>query len=64
MPLSPGEQLGHYKVVSMLGKGAIGEVYLGTDTRLGWPAAIKVSAREFNQRKKMVAGCDLDLLLY
>src|SRR5690242_11280786 len=50
MPLSPGEQLGHYKIVSMIGKGGMGEVYLGIDTRLGRPVAIKVSAREFNDR--------------
>jgi eukaryotic-like serine/threonine-protein kinase len=50
MALSPGEQLGHYKIVSMIGKGGMGEVYLGTDTRLGRPVAIKVSAREFNDR--------------
>jgi eukaryotic-like serine/threonine-protein kinase len=50
MPLYPGEQLGHYKVVSMLGRGGMGEVYLGTDTRLGRPVAIKVSSREFTDR--------------
>src|SRR5579863_5916288 len=50
MPLSPGEQLGHYKILSMIGKGGMGEVYLGTDTRLGRAVAIKVSAREFNDR--------------
>ncbi len=50
MSLSPGEQLGHYKIVSMIGKGGMGEVYLGTDTRLGRSVAIKVSSREFNDR--------------
>src|SRR4051794_17674907 len=50
MPLSAGEQLGHYKIVSMIGKGGMGEVYLGTDTRLGRPVAIKVSSREFSDR--------------
>src|SRR5678816_1664956 len=50
MALTPGEQLGHYKIVSMIGKGGMGEVYLGTDTRLGRPVAIKVSSREFNDR--------------
>ena len=50
MPLSPGEQLGHYKILSMIGKGGMGEVYLGTDTRLDRPVAIKVSSREFNDR--------------
>ena len=50
MALSPGEQLGNYKVLSMVGKGGMGEVYLGTDTRLGRPVAIKVSSREFIER--------------
>src|SRR5437868_14707957 len=50
MPLSAGEQLGHYKIVSMIGKGGIGEVYFATETRLGRSVAIKVSAREFNDR--------------
>jgi len=50
MELSPGEQLGHYKILSMIGKGGMGEVYLGTDTRLDRPVAIKVSSREFNDR--------------
>jgi serine/threonine protein kinase len=35
MPLPSGEQLGHYKILSMIGKGGMGEVYLGIDTRLG-----------------------------
>src|SRR5712671_4494934 len=50
MPLSSGEQLGHYKIQSMIGKGGMGEVYLATDTRLGRSVAIKVSAREFSDR--------------
>jgi Tol biopolymer transport system component len=50
MPLSSGEQLGHYKILSMIGKGGMGEVYLSTDTRLGRSVAIKVSSREFNDR--------------
>ena len=50
MPLSSGEQLGHYKILSMIGKGGMGEVYLGTDTRLDRSVAIKVSSREFNDR--------------
>jgi len=50
MSLSSGDQLGHYKILSMIGKGGMGEVYLGTDTRLGRSVAIKVSSREFNDR--------------
>src|SRR5678809_867612 len=50
MPLSSGEQLGHYKILSMIGKGGMGEVYLATDMRLDRSVAIKVSSREFNDR--------------
>src|SRR5689334_4743221 len=50
MPLSAGTRLGPYEILGLLGKGGMGEVYLGTDTRLGRSVAIKVSSREFNDR--------------
>ena len=34
MPLSPGEKLGPYEIVSAIGAGGIGEVYEASDTRL------------------------------
>jgi eukaryotic-like serine/threonine-protein kinase len=48
--LKPGDTLGPYRVDSLLGKGGMGEVYRGADTRLNRPVAIKVSAREFTDR--------------
>src|SRR6202165_4339828 len=48
--LKPGDALGPYRIDALIGKGGMGEVYLGTDTRLGRPVAIKVSSREFNDR--------------
>ena len=48
--LKPGDALGPYRVDALIGKGGMGEVYRGTDTRLGRPVAIKVSAREFSDR--------------
>ena len=48
--LKPGDALGPYRVDALLGKGGMGEVYRGTDTRLGRAVAIKVSAREFSDR--------------
>jgi serine/threonine protein kinase len=37
-----GRTLGHYEIIELLGAGAMGEVYLGEDTRLGRKVAIKV----------------------
>src|ERR1700691_2830006 len=48
--LKPGDALGPYRVDALIGKGGMGEVYRGTDTRLGRAVAIKVSAREFTDR--------------
>src|SRR5262245_42038122 len=50
MPLSAGERVGPYQVVSLLGNGGMGEVYKAHDTRLGRDVAIKVSTIAFNER--------------
>src|SRR6266581_581275 len=50
MSLSTGDKLGHYEVLSPLGKGGMGEVYRGRDTRLGRDVAIKVSGERFTDR--------------
>ena len=42
MPLSSGDQLGHYKILSMIGKGGMGEVYRAFDPKLERDVAIKV----------------------
>ncbi|MCX6602321.1 MAG: serine/threonine-protein kinase [Acidobacteria bacterium] len=42
MPLSAGDKLGPYEVVSLLGKGGMGEVYRARDAKLNREVAIKV----------------------
>ncbi len=42
MPLSVGDKLGHYTVLSLLGVGGMGEVYRAKDSKLDRQVAIKV----------------------
>ncbi len=42
MELAPGSRLGPFEIVSLRGRGGMGEVYRARDTRLGREVAIKV----------------------
>ena len=46
MSYSPGDRIGPYEIISILGKGGMGEVYLAKDPRLQRHVAIKVLPRE------------------
>lgn len=47
--LQVGQQLKHYQVVAMLGKGGMGEVYLAEDQQLRRQVAIKLLPTQFTQ---------------
>lgn len=48
--VTPGSQLGPYRIEAPLGHGGMGEVFRATDTRLGRTVAIKVCKEEFSGR--------------
>ena len=46
MELTPGQQLGHYRIEGKIGQGGMGAVYRATDTRLDREVAVKVLPAE------------------
>jgi Tol biopolymer transport system component len=48
--ITPGTQLGPYKIEGSLGAGGMGEVFRALDTRLGRSVAIKITDKQFIAR--------------
>ena len=49
-----GQKVSHYQVLSLLGVGGMGEVYLAEDTQLGRQVALKVLAPELRDQKEQL----------
>ena len=50
MPFAPGDKLGPFEILSLIGQGGMGEVYKAHDTRLRRDVAVKVSLDQFSER--------------
>lgn len=48
--MQPGDRLGPYEIVALLGQGGMGAVYSARDTRLGRSVAIKLTSERFSDR--------------
>ncbi len=46
-----GSSIGHYRIISKIGAGGMGEVFLAQDTKLDRKVAIKILPREFAEDK-------------
>ena len=53
--IPPTKLFSHYQIISLLGKGGMGEVYLASDTRLGRKTALKILPEKYTSEADLVA---------
>ncbi|MDX6497459.1 MAG: eukaryotic-like serine/threonine-protein kinase [Blastocatellia bacterium] len=71
MTINPGTRLSHYSIVSKIGAGGMGEVYLAQETKLDRKVALKIlpadlaanqdRMRQFVQEAKAAAALNPEL---
>ncbi|HEY9500754.1 MAG TPA: protein kinase, partial [Pyrinomonadaceae bacterium] len=54
VPLTPGTMLKRYRILNLLGKGGMGEVYLAEDTELHRRIAVKLLPSDFTRNPERV----------
>ena len=58
--LAEGHRIRHYQIISLLGTGGMGEVYLAQDTSLGRKVALKLLPRKFTYDPERVQRFELE----
>lgn len=58
--LSAGQTIAHYEIISTLGKGGMGEVYLAQDRKLGRRVALKVLPASFTHDENRLRRFELE----
>jgi serine/threonine protein kinase/Tfp pilus assembly protein PilF len=53
VPLTKGTEIGHYKIISKIGAGGMGEVYLGEDTKLKRKVALKFLPHHYSSDRDL-----------